>query len=96
MLHARVIRPGAVGAKLVSVDEASIKDIHGAPVGVVLQRKVLAPDRRVAGVVGQLDDAEGFPAKDGDLVKSRSSELERQASQTPPSPGGCRRYHAVD
>jgi CO/xanthine dehydrogenase Mo-binding subunit len=32
MLHARVIRPGAVGAKLVSVDETSIKDIHGAKV----------------------------------------------------------------
>jgi len=32
MLHARVIRPAAVGAKLVSVDEASIKDIPGAKV----------------------------------------------------------------
>ena len=30
MLHARVIRPATVGAKLVSVDEASIKDIPGA------------------------------------------------------------------
>jgi nicotinate dehydrogenase subunit B len=27
MLHARVIRPAAVGAKLVSVDESSIKNI---------------------------------------------------------------------
>ena len=32
MLHARVIRPTAVGAKLVSVDETSIKDIPGAKV----------------------------------------------------------------
>ena len=32
MLHARVIRPAAVGAKLVSVDESSIKDIPGAKV----------------------------------------------------------------
>jgi nicotinate dehydrogenase subunit B len=32
MLHARVIRPAAVGAKLVSVDEGSIKDIPGAKV----------------------------------------------------------------
>jgi nicotinate dehydrogenase subunit B len=30
MLHARVIRPAAVGAKLISVDESSIKDIPGA------------------------------------------------------------------
>jgi CO/xanthine dehydrogenase Mo-binding subunit len=30
MLHARVIRPAAVGAKLVSVDESSIRNIPGA------------------------------------------------------------------
>ena len=29
MLHARVIRPPAVGASLTSVDESSIKDLHG-------------------------------------------------------------------
>jgi nicotinate dehydrogenase subunit B len=32
MLHARVIRPAAVGAKLISIDESSIKDIPGAKV----------------------------------------------------------------
>jgi len=32
MLHARVIRPASVGAKLVSVDESSIKDIDGAKI----------------------------------------------------------------
>jgi CO/xanthine dehydrogenase Mo-binding subunit len=32
MLHGRVIRPGAVGAKLLSVDESSIKAIPGARV----------------------------------------------------------------
>jgi nicotinate dehydrogenase subunit B len=32
MLHARVVRPAGVGATLVSVDEASIKDIPGAKV----------------------------------------------------------------
>jgi nicotinate dehydrogenase subunit B len=32
MLHARVIRPPAIGAKLISVDEASIKDLVGAQV----------------------------------------------------------------
>jgi nicotinate dehydrogenase subunit B len=32
MLHARVIRPPAIGAKLESVDEASIKDLTGAKV----------------------------------------------------------------
>ena len=32
MLHARVIRPAAVGATLVSVDESSIKEIPGAKV----------------------------------------------------------------
>ena len=32
MLHARVIRPAAVGAKLVSVDDPSIKDLPSAKV----------------------------------------------------------------
>ncbi len=32
MMHARVIRPPAVGAKLIAVDEASIKDLPGAKV----------------------------------------------------------------
>jgi CO/xanthine dehydrogenase Mo-binding subunit len=32
MLHGRVIRPPAVGAKLVSVDEASVKDLAGVKV----------------------------------------------------------------
>ena len=32
MLHARVMRPAAVGAKLISIDESSIKDIPGAKV----------------------------------------------------------------
>ena len=32
MLHARVIRPPAIGAKLVSVDESSIKDFAGVQV----------------------------------------------------------------
>ena len=30
MVHARVIRPPAIGAKLISVDESSIKDLPGA------------------------------------------------------------------
>lgn len=30
MLHARVIRPPAIGAKLISVDESSIKEFAGA------------------------------------------------------------------
>jgi nicotinate dehydrogenase subunit B len=32
MMHARVIRPPAIGAKLIAVDEASIKDLPGAKV----------------------------------------------------------------
>jgi len=32
MVHARVIRPPAIGAKLIAVDEASIKDLSGAKV----------------------------------------------------------------
>jgi hypothetical protein len=32
MLHARVIRPPAIGAKLISVDESSIKEFAGASV----------------------------------------------------------------
>ena len=40
MVHARVIRPPAIGAKLVSVDESSIKDFAGA--SVVRIKDVLA------------------------------------------------------
>jgi hypothetical protein len=32
--------------------------VHRPAIGVVLLREVLAPDRRILGVVGQLDDAE--------------------------------------
>ncbi len=49
MLHARVIRPAAVGAKLLEVDEASIKHIPGAR--VVRQQNflaVVAPDEWAA------------------------------------------------
>ena len=49
MLHARVIRPAAVGAKLLEVDEASVKHIPGAR--VVRQQNflaVVAPDEWAA------------------------------------------------
>ena len=47
MLHGRVVRPSAVGAKLLSVDESSIKDIAGVVkvitkdnfVGVICERE---------------------------------------------------------
>ena len=45
MLHGRVVRPPAVGAKLVAVDEASIKEIAGARVVRVNDfLGVIAPD----------------------------------------------------
>ena len=45
MLHGRVVRPPAIGAKLESVDESSIKDVAGM-VKVVREGNFLARRRR--------------------------------------------------
>jgi CO/xanthine dehydrogenase Mo-binding subunit len=71
MLHARVIRPAAVGAKLVSVDEASIKDIPGTKVVRVKDLlAVVADDEwnvvRASRVLrAQWSEGSGLPAQNG-------------------------------
>jgi nicotinate dehydrogenase subunit B len=70
MLHARVIRPAAVGAGLVSIDEASIKDIAGASVLRVKDLlAVVAEDewtavRAARALKVQWSDGAGLPTQD--------------------------------
>jgi nicotinate dehydrogenase subunit B len=79
MLHARVIRPGAVGAKLVSVDEASIKDILGAKVVRVKDLLAVVADEEWNAVRGsralraQWSEGSGLPAQSG-LVEALRNE----------------------
>ena len=49
MVHARVIRPPAIGAKLVSVDESSIKDFAGASVVRIKDFLAVVAERRMDG-----------------------------------------------
>ena len=79
MLHARVIRPGAVGAKLVSVDEASIKDIHGAKVVRVKDLLAVVADeewnavRASRALCAQWSEGTGLPSQSG-LVETLRNE----------------------
>ena len=79
MLHARVIRPGAVGAKLVSVDEASIKDIHGAKVVRVKDLLAVVADeewnavRASRALRAQWSEGTGLPSQSG-LVETLRNE----------------------
>lgn len=69
MLHARVIRPAAVGAKLVSVDESSIKDIAGAKVVRVKDLLAVVADdewsaiRASRALRAQWSEGSGLPAQ---------------------------------
>jgi len=79
MLHARVIRPGAVGAKLVSVDEASIKNIPGAKVVRVKDLLAVVADeewkavRASRALRAQWSEGTGLPSQSG-LVESLRNE----------------------
>ena len=79
MLHARVIRPGAVGAKLVSVDEASIKDIPHAKVVRVKDLLAVVADeewnavRASRTLRAQWSEGTGLPSQSG-LVESLRNE----------------------
>jgi nicotinate dehydrogenase subunit B len=70
MAHARVIRPPAIGAKLVSVDEASIQDLPGAKVVRIKDfLAVIAEDEWTAvrasrALRAQWSDWSGLPAQD--------------------------------
>jgi CO/xanthine dehydrogenase Mo-binding subunit len=79
MLHARVIRPGAVGAALVSVDESSIKDIPGAKIVRVKDLlAVVAEDewnavRASRALRAQWNEGTGLPSQNG-LAESLRNE----------------------
>ena len=79
MLHARVIRPGAVGATLASVDEASIKDIPGAKVVRVKDLLAVVADdewnavRASRALRAQWSEGTGLPSQSG-LVESLRNE----------------------
>ena len=70
MAHARVIRPPAIGAKLMSVDEASIQDLPGAKVVRIKDfLAVIAEDEWTAvrasrALRAQWSDWSGLPAQD--------------------------------
>ncbi len=69
MLHARVIRPVAIGAKLVSVDESSIKDIAGAKVVRIKDLLAVVADdewttiRAARALRAQWSEGTGLPAQ---------------------------------
>jgi CO/xanthine dehydrogenase Mo-binding subunit len=70
MIHARVIRPPAIGAKLIAVDEASIKDLPGArAVRIKDFLAVVADDEWTAvrasrALRAQWSDSFGLPKQD--------------------------------
>jgi CO/xanthine dehydrogenase Mo-binding subunit len=79
MLHARVIRPAAVGARLVSVDESSIRDIPGAKVVRVKDLLAVTADdewnavRASRALRAQWSEGTGLPAQKG-LVEALRNE----------------------
>jgi CO/xanthine dehydrogenase Mo-binding subunit len=70
MIHARVIRPPAIGAKLIAVDEASIKDLHGAKVVRIKDFLAVVADdewtavRASRSLRAQWSDWSGLPEQD--------------------------------
>src|SRR5205807_139409 len=71
MLHGRVIRPPAIGAKLVSVDDSSIRDVPGVRiVRVESFLGVVAPDewaaiRAARELKATWTEWQGLPGSDG-------------------------------
>ena len=70
MVHARVIRPPAIGAKLVALDEASIKDLPGAKVVRIRDFLAVTADdewtavRAARALRAQWSDWVGLPEQD--------------------------------
>jgi CO/xanthine dehydrogenase Mo-binding subunit len=70
MVHARVIRPPAIGAKLSGVDEASIKDLPGASVVRIKDFLAVTADdewtavRAARALRAQWSEWSGLPAQD--------------------------------
>jgi len=79
MVHARVIRPAAIGAKLVSVDESSIKNFPGAKVVRVTNLLAVVADDEWTAVVAaralraQWSEGTGLPSQ-RDLAASLRAE----------------------
>ena len=71
MVHARVIRPPAIGAKLVALDEASIKDLPGAKVVRIRDFLAVTADdewtavRAARALRAQWSDWVGLPEQTG-------------------------------
>ena len=98
MLHGRVVRPPAIGAKLESVDEASIKDIAGVVkvvregnfLGVVAENE-WARDQGGAAAQGDMVEV-GGTARAGEALRAcarqqgRQGRSHRARSATPPRP----------
>jgi nicotinate dehydrogenase subunit B len=70
MVHARVIRPPAIGANLIAVDEASIKDLPGAKVVRIKDFLAVVADdewtavRAARALRAQWSEWSGLPAQD--------------------------------
>ncbi len=86
MLHARVIRPPTVGAKLVSVDESSIRSIPGIPdVRVVridsflavVSKDEWAAVRAATALKSTWSDWQGLPGNDGLVRYLRDGAIDR-------------------
>ena len=83
MVHARVIRPSAIGAKLLAVDESSIRDIPDARVVRVENfLAVVAGDewaavRAARALKATWSDWQGLPGSDGLDRFVRESAIER-------------------
>jgi nicotinate dehydrogenase subunit B len=79
MLHARVIRPAAVGAKLVSIDESSVKDIPGAKIVRVKDLLAVVADdewsavRASRALRAKWSEGTGLPSQGG-LVEALRNE----------------------
>ena len=83
MLHARVIRPPAIGAKLVSVDESSLRSIPDVRVVrvnnflAVVSKDEWAVVRAASALKAAWSDSQGLPGSDGFERYVRESAVER-------------------
>ena len=100
MMHARMIRPPAIGATLVSVDESSVKDLPGVQVVRVKDfLAVVAPDewtsiRAMRALKAQWSEWSGLPAQDqlaaalrNDTAVSDETTVNKMVSGAPPADG---------
>jgi len=97
MVHARVIRPPAIGAKLISVDETSIKHLAGAKVVQIKDfLAVIADDewtavRAARALRAQWSEWSGLPAQDQLAATLRADpDLADEVLVTKGTPGGPR------